>query len=145
MSANIQLVDTAEGGDVLFQDGELVTDEGIASCVYVALFGGNIDDDGRIDNPLSWWGNIGEQDEARQMRSETQHLLNILAPVSGNLTRIAEAVRRDLDPLVPSLFTKINEVRVALAAVNTVAISIDAVADGNDVALEFVENWEATL
>jgi len=94
--SDVLLYQSNDDGEINFTSGIVELTNTPETAVYLSLFGGNEEDDGRGDNPLTWWGNIDETDPARQYRSETQFLLQSMALVPRNLRRLEDAVKRDL-------------------------------------------------
>lgn len=139
-----RLFQTDDGGDIQVEDGLVAMDGGLETTVYLSLFGGNEDDDGRPDNPLTWWGNIDEELPERKYRSETQHLLRALPATSGNLRRIEDAVTRDLAWMLPSGVASSLSASASVTGLNRVKITINIEAVGIPSRFEFVENWKAS-
>ena len=130
---DVKLFQTDDGGNIIVEDGLVAMAGGLETAAYLSLFGGNEDDDGRSDNSLTWWGNLDENDPARQYRSETQHLLQALPLTTGNLRRIEDAALRDLTWLIGQ----------NIAGLNRVKLTVDIEARGEESRFEFVENWKA--
>lgn len=93
MTKDVYIFDTYDGGEVT---ADLEIRDGLESSAYLSLFGGNIEDDGLQKSTRTWWGNLGENEEARIYRATTAHLLAVLPPTSSNLRRIEDAAKRDL-------------------------------------------------
>ena len=85
---DVSLRQTDDGGEITVVNGVVEMSGGLETAVYLSLFGGNEDDDGRADNPQTWWGNLAENEPERQYRSETQHLLQALPATTGTLIRV---------------------------------------------------------
>lgn len=134
---DVLLQQTPDDGDINVTGGLVEMDGGLRSAAYISLFGGNEDDSGADRDTHNWWGNIGQR---RQIRSETQHLLQTIAPSSGNLLRVEDAVKRDLAWLKTDGVATSIAASVTIPAYNHVKIAITI--DNQD--LEFVDNWSAT-
>lgn len=93
MTKDAYIFDTYDGGEIT---ADLEIRDGLESSAYLSLFGGNIEDDGLQKATRSWWGNLGENEEARIYRATTAHLLAVLPPTTSNLRRIEDAAKRDL-------------------------------------------------
>lgn len=134
---DVLLQQTPDDGDINVTSGLVEMDGGLRSAAYISLFGGNEDDSAADKDPHNWWGNIGQR---RQIRSETQHLLQTIPPSSSNLLRIEDAVKRDLSWL------KADGVATSVTASVTIPeyghVKIMIAIDNQD--LEFVDNWSAT-
>lgn len=141
-------------GDVLLQqvanDGEIEVIGGIVTmtgrfgtAAYLSLYGGNKDDDGSDDSALGWWGNIGETEDSRKYRSETQFLLETLPMSSANLKRVEDAAARDLEWFLTESIASSVEVEATIPTLNTIKVVCTILAQGEESTFEFVENWKA--
>ena len=142
---DVKLFQTDNEGDIAVRGGLVEMSGGLETAAYLSLFGGNEDDDGRADNLVTWWGNLGETDEARQYRSETQNLLRALAATSGNLRRIEDAALRDLAWFEASNVASSVAVAATMPGLNRIKITVDIEAYGSESRFEFVENWKASV
>lgn len=141
---DLTLFQTADGGEIEIENGTVTMSGGLSTSVYLSLFGGNEDDDGRKQNARSWWGNVGET-PARQYRSETQHLLQSLTAIPANLLRIEDAVTRDLAWLLDERVASDVTASVTMPGLNTVRISVRVTAEGEERTFQYVENWKRNL
>lgn len=141
---DVLLYQTNDGGEITLQGGQIVFTGRFDTAVYLSLFGGNMEDDGRQGNPYNWWGNLSELDPSNQYRSETQNLLRGIPATSGNLRRIEDAVARDLAWLKTVKAVSSISVAVVVPALNRVKITVDIEANGQESRFEYVENWKAT-
>ena len=142
---DVALFHRADGGDIEVIDGITSMSSGLETSVYLSLFGGNLDDDGRPGNARTWWGNLSEDDPANQYRSETQHLIQALPSIPINLLAIEEAAGRDLAWMIPAGAASAVAVVASLVGPKRIAIVVTITADGEDTALEFLANWQAEL
>lgn len=131
---DVHLFDSVDGGNVT---DDLETRDGLETAVYLSLFGGNALDDGRPQNLSTWWGNIGENEAAKQYKSEAAFLLRTVPPNTANLKRIEAAAARDLAWLVPEYVNKI-QVKAFMPKLNAVNLTVSL--DGLD-PLQFRTNW----
>lgn len=127
---------TDDNGDISVESGIVEMTGGLDTAVYLSLFGGNEDDDGRNENNKNWWGNLSELEESRQYRSRTQYLLRSIPATSSNLLRIEQAVKADLSWLSNEEIT----VTATIPGINRVRIQIEINADQTT---EYILNWEA--
>lgn len=141
---DIALFQTDNGGEITVERGIVEMSGGLETAAYLSLFGGNEDDDGRDNNSANWWGNLDEIDLTRQYRSETQNLLQSLPITSGNLRRIEDAVLRDLNWFIEQKVASSITVEIIVPALNTIQITINIEAQGEESSFEFVENWKAS-
>lgn len=130
-----------DNGDIIVEDGLVRMSGGLETAVYLSLFGGQEQDDGRESNPLNWWGNLGEVPE-RQYRSETQYLLRSLVAIPANLRRLEDAARRDLAWMLSTGAALEIVIGASMPELNRVRLTINI---NGDITLEFVENWRAEL
>jgi len=142
---DVLLFQTNDGGNITVENGVTEMSPGLETMAYLCMFGGNEDDDGRADNPFNWWGNINENEPSKQYRSETQHLLQSLSVTTGNLRKIEDAVNRDLAVFIEQKIATSISVAVIIPALNTVSITINIEARGEETSFEFVENWKASI
>lgn len=141
---DVLLFQTADGGNITINIGEDVTlTGGFETDFFFSLFGGNEDDDVSPNSKKSWWANLLEDDPAFQFRSRTQNLLISLPLVSGNLRKIEDAVKRDLQSYIDIGAVETVETTVSITGPRRVKIIIDAVADGNNIQVVFLANWQA--
>lgn len=138
--SDVKIYQTDDGGDITAALGVIALGGGLESAVYLSLFGGNADDDGRDVNPLTWWGNVGEVDPARRYVSETQNLLDTLPTTSGNLVLVEDAVKRDLAWMVPAGAASVITVTGSIPGRNLIKLVIEI--DGTET-LVFNQNWRA--
>lgn len=132
---DVYLFQTEDGGDIAIKNNDLALTAGLETAVYLSLFGGNEDDDGRPDNPLQWWGNLNEEDPNRRMVSRYQHLLKSLPATTGNLKRLNDAGKADLEWLTELGYTV--SIESMIPAVNRV----DARIVVNGAEFQFIEEW----
>ncbi|MCK5613152.1 hypothetical protein KAR91_65365 [Candidatus Pacearchaeota archaeon] len=140
----VLLFQTADGGNIIIEDNNDVQQTGgFITEFFHSLFGGNAEDNGSANNKNTWWANLMEDDPAFQFVSRTQNLLISLPLVSGNLRKIEDAVKIDLKPYVDSgAITELNVV-ISITGVRRVKIVITALADGNEITITFLANWQA--
>lgn len=142
---DVLLFQTNDEGNILIENGDVVLSSGLETAAYLSLFGGNEEDDGRPDNPLTYWGNLDETDPAKQYRSETQYLLHALPATSGNLLKVEAAAGRDLAWMIENGAASAVTVIAALVGLNRVSIKISIIAEGLETEFEFVQNWKAEV
>ncbi len=87
---DVLLISTPDGGDIQISDGLVLADRKFSTAVYLSLFGGNKDDDGKVKNKRTWWGNLIEgTKESEKMVSRFQNIITGL-PLSTKNIRLAE-------------------------------------------------------
>lgn len=139
---DVLLCQTVDGGEINVEGGLVEMSGGLPSAAYLSLFGGNEDDGGGDDVSKTWWANLDEEDNDRQYRSETQNLLQSLPATSGNLLRIEDAVKRDLQWMIDVGAASTIEASASVPGLNRIRIIIDINAHGLESSFEFVENWK---
>ncbi len=142
---DVLLYQTVDAGEINIAGGIAQMVPGFETALYLSLMGGNLDDDGREGNELTWFGNLSEADAAFKQVSETQFLLRSIASTSGNLRRIEDAARRDLQWMLDKNIASSVEVLATMPGLNKVKLSITILAIGEEQRFEFTENWESYL
>ena len=140
---DVLIYQAADGGELAMQGGVLALTGGFESAVYLSLFGGNRDDDGREQNRMNWWGNLSESNPARQYRSETQYLILRLNPTSGNLLRIEDAMRADLGWFLTENIVSDLETGARIPRKDELQLNVVLFAEGDEQSFSFTENWRA--
>lgn len=128
-----------DGGEINIAGGIVELTDDFRSAVYLSLFGGNEDDDGR-DASTQWWGNLGELDTAKQYRSRVGNLLQALPPSSANLLALEDAARLDLAWLKTTGAATSVDAVASLPALNKLSL---AVIINGDLTVTYLENWAA--
>ncbi len=139
---DVNLLQTLENGDICVENGIIEMSGGLTTAVYLSIFGGNVQDDGRDDNALQWWGNFLDTDVECNYRSETQYLLRSIPATPANLSRIEDAVNRDLAWMITTGAARSVDVSATMPGINEIKVKIRI--DG-DQTLEYVENWRVEL
>lgn len=140
--SDVAMVHTDDGGDIVLLNGAVVMSDGLFNFVYLCLFGGNEDDPALSNTSKMWWGNFSELDQSRWLRSETQYLLNTLAPNTSNLRRLEGAVKNDLAVLVSEGIATDVQAIVSMPAPKSVQIDIATRISPNVVErFDFTRNW----
>lgn len=139
---DVKLFQTIDGGNISVVNGVTEMSGGLETSVYLALFGGNENDNGTQDNQFSWWGNKGETVE-KQYRSRTQYLLRSLPLISSNLSVLEDAALLDLAYLTELNIASSVVVVVTIPALNSININIKIHAEGIETEFNFTENWKA--
>lgn len=57
---DVLFTDSPDGGQIAIEDGLVKCDRSFSTAVYLSLFGGNKEDDGKVENTKGWWGNYTE-------------------------------------------------------------------------------------
>lgn len=144
-NGDVELFQTDDNGDIEFLNGFISMTEGFESAVYLSLFGGNYDDDGRDGNVLQWWANFITTEPTERYRSETQNIIEGLPVTSFNLRRVEDAARRDLSWLLTRSIASSVEVSARVLGRHNLELTIDIKAEGDESQFVFVENWRSYL
>lgn len=142
---DVKLFQTLDDGDMTIESGVVEMNGGLGTAAYLSLFGGNEDDNATPGNDLTWWGNLIELDRSRHYTSETQHLMQSLPLITGNLSRIQDAAKRDLNWFLTEKIASSVEVEARIPDVNTVTLDVRIIAEGVESSFKFTENWKLDL
>lgn len=144
-AGDVYLRQTDNDGDINVTGGVVEMRPGLETASYLSMFGGNEEDPGGSDTTFQFWGNISEEDNAKKYRSETQHLLQSIPATSGNMGRVSDAVKRDLNWMLDSKVASSIDVSITIPAINHVGISVSIKAQGEEQQFNFTENWKASI
>jgi phage gp46-like protein len=98
---DISIYENGNGGEFDYQNNDVVLTEGLFNQVYLALFGGNVEQSTTQDmeSPrLDWWGNqalLADSPKA-QFNSLTERTLREVALTSSGIAQIEQAMAADL-------------------------------------------------
>lgn len=140
---DVLVFQTNDDGEIEVINGIVTMTGGFESAAYLSLFGGNEDDAGGADKSKTWWANIDEVDPARKYVSETQNILQSLPATSGNLIKVEDAVKRDLQWFLDKNIASSIDVVVTIPQLNRLKIVVTITAIGEESQFEFTENWRA--
>ena len=95
------LIDTPDGGDIQLADDLFINDLTFNTAVYISLFGGNKEDNGRVKNKYTWWGNtLDGVMENEKIVSRFQAIIFSLPMTSKNIQEAETAAELDLQWLI---------------------------------------------
>ena len=139
---DVHIHNTADGGEIQYINGKIVTSDGLASAAYLSMFGGNEQDSGsEADDPMEWWGNKGEEIPERKLRSETQHLLFQLPAITANLRLVEAAAQRDCAWMLNYFASEVSAVG-SMPAMNRIKIELTILVGGSTYGpFDFEESW----
>ena len=144
---DVLLCQTNDNGDINIENGIVEMSCGLETAAYLSLFGGNFED-ANISTlnkvPMTWWGNVEEIELSKQYRSQAQHLLQSIPLTTGNLLRIEEACKKDLQWFLDDKVASSVDVSASIIGLNKISISITIEAKGEESSFEFVENWRSS-
>lgn len=132
--SDVLLFQTQDDGDIEVEGGTVTLSGGLETAAYLSLFGGN-------PSGGEYWGNGLDNAPARKLVSETQRLLRTAPLTTGNLARVNEAAKRDLQWMVDAGAASSVEVVASIPALDTVGLAVTISAQGEESKFEFAENW----
>jgi phage gp46-like protein len=98
---DLLLEDTPDGGDIRIENDLFVSDRSFNTSVYLSLFGGNKDDNGKVRNNRTWWGNTLEGTaENENLISRFQAIIFGLPMTTKNIQEAETAASLDLKWLI---------------------------------------------
>lgn len=139
---DVLLCHSADGGELVVESGKIQYTKDLRTAIYLSLFGGNEDDDGREDSGNTWWGNVIEPDPVKKYVSQTQYLLKSMPATTANLLRLSDAVNGDLSWLTDTKRVEELNAVISLPALNSVSIEIQLLIDGTTYQYTLTTNWE---
>jgi phage gp46-like protein len=122
---DVALYNTVEGGEITCEGGQIALDEGVATAVYISLWGANEDDAGDDSTkPREWWANKIETSDVKKLRSRVQNLLRSMPLTSGNLQLLEEAAAQDLQWMLDTKLVDAVVPRASIPAINTLKLEV---------------------
>jgi len=122
------------GGDLVLKGNDLDTTESFVNMIYIAWFGGNIDD--------NWWGNdlLMENDKSIQFNSELEKALQTIELSSQGRTQIENIAKEDLVFLQEIADI---DVSVSIPTVDTIQIDVILIRKENLQKEEYSFMWDS--
>ena len=140
---DVLIQQTNDGGEINIEGSLVEMTGGFETAFYLALFGGNQDDNGTQNSKNNWWGNLTEENPDFHYRSQFQYLLKTLVPISGNLIRLENAAKSDLDVFKRQGAVDSLDVNISLVSTRKIEVIVTILADGENIEIKFIENWKA--
>lgn len=145
--ADLKMVETFDGGDIVFSGRDLVVIDGFQNMPYLGMFGGNVKQSTKefnVDEQRGdFWGNsllmLGQPEI--QYNSDTERLLNTTALNSTSRLLIEQTIKKDLD-----FMTKFAKVVVAVSIIgpDRISITIEIREPNNTESNVFSYIWDST-
>ena len=132
--SDVLLFQTIDDGNITVEAGIVELSPGLETAAYLSMFGGD-----------EWWGNISEQETARQYTSKTEELIDRLNPSSANLQRIEEGVLLDLAWFIEEKVATSVTAEATVPELNKLNLSVTITAEGDETDLQFTVNWKASV
>jgi phage gp46-like protein len=94
---DLLLAETPDGGEAAIENGLFACDRSFNTAVYLSLFGGNKDDNGKVRNNKTWWGNtLPGTAENEKLVSRFQAAISGLPMTTKNIQEAENAAGLDL-------------------------------------------------
>jgi len=144
MATDLMMYETGSGGDLMIKNNDIETINGLTNQVYLALFGGNVeqstyDDLNDIDERLDWWGNNYLSDEF-QFNSIFEKTLMDVALNSEGVNTLINAAKQDLKYLEEYADIEISG---AVTQINRFELTVNLKEpDMNSTKIKFI--WDGT-
>lgn len=147
---DLSIYETGDGGDVIFQGGDLVRTDSLFNQIYLALFGGNTKQTTREAEPqnedniqrFDWWGNkvLFSDKPENQFNSLTERELMQTALSSSGRSKIEATIKQDLQ-----FMSKLADIDVSVSIVSTSRIEINILfKEPNEVEQNLTFLWDGT-
>ena len=143
---DVLLKSTNDGGDLDIQDNFVTMTGGYETAAYFSLFGGNKGDDGtKATLKKSWWGNqLDENEPDKKLISRTQNFMLSNPATPGNLNKIIENAKQDLNWFISEGISDTIEIQGRIPDSDRLELSINILKDGETLEdFKFLENWKS--
>jgi len=143
---DVLLKSTLDGGDLEFQDNFIVMTGGFETAAFLSLFGGNKGDDGTgATIKKSWWGNQLDKNEPdKKLISRTQNIMLSHTATPGNINKITEAAKLDLQWFISEGISDTIEIEGRIPDPDRLELSIKILKNGELLEeFKFLENWKS--
>jgi phage gp46-like protein len=131
---DLLLEDSPDFGEIKIIDGLVKSDRAFGTAVYISLFGGNKEDNGKVKNNKTWWGNtlpgVGENEK---MISRFQAIIFGLPMTSKNIQESETAARLDLKWIIDDGIADKISVTGRAAARNAFELTIQIKSGGKSI------------
>jgi phage gp46-like protein len=142
---DLLLEDTPDGGEISIENNLFVSDRSFKTAVYLSLFGGNKDDNGKVKNKFTWWGNtLPGVTESEKLISRFQAVIFGLPMTTKNIQSAENAANLDLKWVISDGIA--DDVIVSGRAVtrNQFALTVNIQSKGNSIYKNtFLLLWQA--
>lgn len=131
MDFDVAISETNNGGDLTLLTNDLAVINNIENCVYLAMFGGNLEASTtpeQSNNNLDWWGNrlFLQNQIVNQFNSETERTLNSTPLTSSGRVIIENAIKTDLS------FLNIKKIEVQITATDRLEVELIVQSNNTD-------------
>ena len=146
LEGDVLLFNAAPAGEMNFVNGQPDMTQGFDSALYLCLFGGNVLDDGLENNKNTWWANYNIDQSHKRYVSRLQNLIRGLPLVTGNLRRIEEAAKADLQGFIVEKIAAKVEASATIPQLNFCELVISITSQEGEISeTRFMLNWQSYL
>lgn len=144
MITDVSIYEAGSGGEWILKNDDIDAISGLTNQVYLALFGGNIEQDTsddlvELDERSDWWGNFFLKSE-NQFNSTFERTLKTIALNSSGLSKLENAAKEDLAFLKEYADVEIDS---QITGVNKMTLFVNLVEPSNQsIKIKFV--WDGT-
>lgn len=141
---DVYMYDDIDGGDISIVNGLVVGDRAFATASYLSLFGGCQEDDGKVDDPKTWWGNrFRGTPEDEKLVSRVQAFFKRKPVTTKNIQIAEELAKQDLEWLITDGVA--DDVSVEIHSVDKNRIQLTVIVKKSGELIEkgnWTINWE---
>ena len=143
---DVRLFNIQSGGEINFVNGQPEMMNGFDTAIFLCLFGGNVEDDGLSGNKKTWWANYNIDIPHEKYISRLQNLIRGLPLITGNLRRIEEAAKADLEGFIAAGVAEKILVTAAIPKLNFLELVAEIISpSGESSVTRFLINWKSYL
>jgi phage gp46-like protein len=131
---DLLLEDTQDGGDISIENDLFVNDRTFKTAVYLSIFGGNKEDNGKVKNNKTWWGNtLSGTPENEKLISRFQAVIFGLPMTTKNIESAENAASLDLKWVIDEGVADKVEVSGNAVSRNKFILSVEIKASGKSI------------
>lgn len=136
---------TEDGGELKIENELVMSDKGFNTSVLISLFGGNVEDSGKVENRTSWWGNYTpEADSSNKIQSRFQAVTNGNPLTVASAKEAVNAAKLDLAWIIDNGIADDIDITARITGVKRLELDITLIKDGTDIfSNTYSVNWEA--
>jgi phage gp46-like protein len=131
---DLLLEDSQDGGEIRLVNGIFVNDKTLNTAVYISLMGGNKEDNGRVKNKFTWWGNtLAGTAENEKIVSRFQAVIFGLPMTGKNIQEAENAAALDLRWIASEGVGDEVKVSGSAASRNRFQLKVNILANGKNI------------
>lgn len=139
---DLRLIMSDDGAELAIENGLILPEKGFDTSVLISLFGGNIEDSGKVENKNGWWGNYSLGGE--KIQSRFQAITNGQPLTVASAKEAINAAKLDLNWLISEGVADDIELSGYIAGTKRFELTVMLIKDGTDIYNnKFAVNWEA--